>query len=332
MSPDRCKAIIYGWYSRGNVGDEMMKAALTRMLVPREASVSFVDAINFDDLSGASVVIFGGGSILHDAPAVSAEALAAMLSGKIPVMYVGVGTETSIDPVHASLMKISRLFATRSPSSEKLLSLDNVWLIPDLAYSLAPTLERAPKKPFGTLIVPNIEVVPSWSDHHWVHVAWEHYKNEMSQFLDQLIDDGITPSFLTSCDNPTCSDTWAAHEIMARMKRRANNIAIFSSSCSTEDLLSLVSKHRAVITQRYHGTIIADIVGVPYVSIHHHDKIKQVISNRGTLLDYHSFSKDDLNFAHTAMLNASIEPANVDREIFDCLADEIVGIASKKAG
>ena len=314
-------ALVYGWYGRGNAGDELMKHAIVGMLRPRGFELSFVDQIgvpqllNYDKEDGyVDAVIFGGGSILFGEPAVTSEAMEILLAGKVPVFYVGVGIETEVHPKHRALMKVARVVAARERD------------IPDLAFSL-PDPGPVSHPPAGLLVVPNIEVVPTWQDAHWKHVAWERYKDEFAQALDVLADRGVAVSFLLMCSNPHMEDAWAAGELMARQRRRGHPRRVFQAGGI--ETLTLMRRHAAVLTQRYHGIILAEMAGVPYVSVDHHDKLKNATPNRGVHLPYHGARKDELVGHIENALNTTLAPHRVPRQVYDDLADRIVGIVEQ---
>lgn len=309
-------ALVYGWYGRGNAGDELMKQALVGMFCTRGLELSFVDKIDAFSLRHVDAVIFGGGSILYGAPNVTPEALQVLASGKVPVFYVGVGIETEINHVHKQLMSVARVIAARERD------------IPDLVFSLPVNSDDRVVEQRGLLVIPNVEVVPTWEDAHWKHVAWEHYKNEFAQALDQLVDGGLNVSFMLMCSNMQMEDVWATSELIARMKRRPKDRRIYMGSGA--EIMTVMRSHRAVVTQRYHGIILAEAAGVPYVSIDHHDKLKNAQPSRCTHLSYHGVTKASLVSSIENALNSTLEPHVVPSRVYDDLADRIVEIVRNK--
>lgn len=317
--------IVYGWYNRGNMGDELMKRAFSSILEPHGFSVTFVDSIDKGVLSAADVIVFGGGCILHDDPSVDAVALDAMLSKRIPVFYVGIGLETDVSPMHQKLLNVAELIVTRSyPASAPQVC------IPDLAYSLAPELVSGsmPVEKNGVLVITNVEVLPKHSDPHWMHVSWEHFKNEMAQCLDRLVELGVEPTFVGMCKNDRHDDTWPAAELVGRMKFRKTRYSV-KVMTSPEDLVVLMRSSKVVYTQRYHGIVLAEIAGVPYVSIDHHDKLKLAHPSDGQHVGFHSATKDQLLSSFDAAVSSSF-PTNVpDRSVYDELVTKIEGILER---
>lgn len=307
------RVLAYGWYGRGNAGDELMRSALVELFTPRGVTLEFVNSITDADLMSEHCdgVIFGGGSILFAAPNVAPAALDQLLAGDVPVFYVGVGPETEVHPTHASLMTRARLVAMRD--------LD----IPDLVYSL-PRPKNAVSVTSGILIVPNVEVVPTSASPHWTHVAWERYKDEMSQVLDVLVDRGVVPTFLVMCRNDHMDDAWPTYELIGRMKRRGWKKSVMVAPNDMETC-TLMSMYRAVVTQRYHGIVLAEAAGVPYVALEHHDKLKNVTPHRGQHLQYHGATKAQMLHAiEVAMEGERPVPYHVPHDVYDRLADRVV--------
>ena len=309
--------IAYGWYGRGNAGDELMKLALVELFRPRNVELRFVDTIDVKSLkvdvdTFVDGIIFGGGSILDGEPKVDQDALDVLISGTIPVFYVGVGAETDVTPTHHKLLNVARVIAYRDKD------------IPDLVYSL-PVSETLCASPKGILVVTNVEVLPTIESPHWMHVAWEQYKNEMAQALDELIDEGLKPEFLLMCQNPRMDDAWPATELFARMRRRTWKKVLHRAS-NDMNTCELMSRFRVVVTQRYHGIILAEMAGVPYVALEHHDKLKNAMPHRGKHVSYYGAYKALLkNVINDAAHGPRIEPHRVSREIYDRLVDNVVG-------
>lgn len=303
-----------------------MRQALVGMFKPRGVTLSFVGHITEGYLTDVETgeyvngVIFGGGSILYGEPAITPEALDVLLSGQIPVFYIGVGAETEVHPIHRKLMAIAQVVAIREQD------------MPDLVLSL-PGVERHPDvTPNGILVVPNVETVPTWKDPHWKHVAWEHFKDEFSQVLDYFVDLKIPTTFLLSCSNSSQEDAWAAGEILSRMARRGN-LARNIFRCSLEDAsetLKLMQFHQVVVTQRYHGIILSELAGVPYISIDHHDKLKNATPSRGTHISFYGSYKAQMIAAIEDSMSTSIEPHRAPKQVFDDLADRVVDIMGRK--
>lgn len=312
--------LVYGWYGRSNSGDELMKHALEQLFEPRGVHLKFVDELKVNDVSGSSGVLFGGGSILWAAPHAQPGALRLLQSGSRPAFYVGVGGETTHHPVHSQLMSGSSVVVFRDRD------------MPDLAYSLQPpTVDKSNPVRDEILFIPNIEVVPTYADPHWMHLSWARFKDEIAQTLDLIIDTyGIHPTFLLMCHNDRMDDAWPAYEIIASLKRRPPVPKLVRAPTDTITLFNLVNGYRTVVTQRYHGIILAEMLGVPYVSIDHHDKLKGATPTRGTHVPYHGIIKRTVVDAIvSAITQHTMSPFTVPRDTYSQIAENVVSAIRK---
>jgi exopolysaccharide biosynthesis predicted pyruvyltransferase EpsI len=312
--------LVYGWYSHKNRGDDLFIDAFHK-LFPQH-SFTFTDHITNDMLKDINTVFIGGGSMLSDKPNISD---INKLKG-FPLYYIGVGSETTIHPVHISLMRQAKLIALRSDDKlSKVLSINsNTIVIPDLVYALADNMVPNPIDK-TVLVLPNIAVVPQNNDHHWKHTAWEWFRNEFSQFLDSKIDHGYKISFLSMCEDHKLHDDFASLSIISSMKHRDIDYIIQS-----DDVLRTISQHSIVITQRYHGIILSEIAKTPYVAIHHHDKLKKSYFNSGTFIPYYGFNKQGMIDAFDIAMK---EPQKIDvpalSDIFKGLGERINSLLNR---
>jgi|SRR5271165_1315647 len=278
------KILVYGFHNHNNVGDDLFTDVFHK-LFPQHTFV-FTDHITDDMLNDISAVFIGGGSLLSDKPSI--ENIKKLKT--LPIYYIGVGSETRINPIHLSLMKRAKLIALRS--NDKLSAIlainPNTIVIPDLVYALASNITSNPI-PKTVLILPNIAVVPQNNEPHWKHTAWELFKNEFSQFLDDLIDEEYKISFLSMCKDHKLHDDFASLGIIGSMKNKDMDYIIQS-----DDVSDTISQHNIVITQRYHGIILSEITKTRYVAIHHHDKLKKSYFNVGSFIPYYGFSKQGM--------------------------------------
>ncbi len=304
--------LVYGWYHQGNLGDDLFVDAF-RQLFPA-INFTFTNHITSTYLKDVDAVFIGGGSFLGETPNITADALA--LLEQMKLLYIGVGAETQIHPTHIQLMSKAKLIATRTSARlDKVLEINtNTIVIPDIVYSLTPTLGQRKEK--SILILPNIVVVPRWNDPHWKHASWEYFKNEFAQTLDELLEQGFDINFLPLCVNASQDDGAAALEIMNRMERRNRN-RLLEKRNNLRDVTELMSQYSLIVTQRYHGGILAHMSQTPYLTVHHHDKLK---NSSGFTLSYYELSKskllEQINLA-MASKNAGVLP--IDRNIFDDL-------------
>jgi polysaccharide pyruvyl transferase WcaK-like protein len=277
--------LVYGFYGKENLGDDLFQEAF-RTIFP-ELTFTFTDHLTRAQVLASDAVFFGGGSMLDGALSIEGGAWPVLLEK--PIFYIGVGAETDIHKDHWELLGRAHLVAVRSSmGTDKLAGLP-VITIPDLVYSLAgPSEEREPE---SVLVVPNIAVVPDGRDPYWKHSAWEFFRSEFSQFLDELIDQNFRITFLSMCRNEYLPDVGATFEILNRMRHRRTSMISDEIPKTAAEAISFFSRFSVVVTQRFHGIVLADLAGTACVPIQHHDKLKSRTgvsyygATKGALLD-----------------------------------------------
>lgn len=315
------KVLVYGWYHQSNIGDELFVDAF-RTLFP-DFQFVFVNNISVKHLDGVDAVFFGGGSFLLSRPLISNEALEIIKTK--PIFYLGVGVESEIHPIHVDLMTRARLIAIRSLDQVdkiRVFNSNTMW-IPDLVYALQSKVRLSPKENRSVLVMPNISVVPHHLDPYWRHTSWTHFKSEFAQFLDVLVEEGYSVNFLSMCHNGKDNDDWPAGEIIGHMTHR-NDYVLDEIPSGIEPVTELLSKYSLIITQRFHGIVLSEMVRTPYIAIHHHDKLKYSYPRSGAFLSYYNGSKQLLidSFNHTLRMKFN-DSLPIESNIFEALSQEV---------
>ena len=299
---------VYGFYGKQNIGDELFKEAF-RALLPSH-SFAFHDKITSDNASQADALIIGGGSLLNcDFPH---EPEALPLLAQKPLLYISVGAETAIHPFHEHLLRQARLVAIRSPSAlEKMRALnEKTIVIPDIVCALGTdtAIKRLDK---SLLFLPNAYVLPCHSDPHWMHSSWGHFKNEIAQAFDELIDAGWMIRMFPMSSNTTINDSLPGYEIIGAMKNRGDYLV----RCYTDskDLKGLFKEFEVVVSQRYHGLILAEMTMTRCIGIAHSEKLQETAFNQGEKLSYYGFNKD--------LLHKAIEASK--KQQFHCINEHL---------
>lgn len=320
------RILVYGWYHQLNIGDDLFMQAFQRLFP--QYHFTFAEAISAKDLQGVDAVFFGGGSFLLEEPRVDADAYDALLNKKI--FYIGVGIEARIHPTHFTLMKHACLIATRSADQVERVKAFNpsVMWIPDLVYALQSQVQTSEvRDPKAVLIMPNVSVLPQTFDAHWKHVAWMHFKSEFAQFADWLVENEYQPFFMSLCRATELDDDWACGEIIGHMAHRNKYYLIDKQPSGIEQTTSLISKFGYVITQRFHGVVLAEMTRTPYISIYHHDKLKTPTPGEGKIVSYHNASKHSLISAFDHMKKMKFSSTlPIESNIFEELVQRVMGL------
>lgn len=319
-------ALVFGWYGHGNVGDELMCMGMTDLLQRAGYTSTFTDTLLEKNVAKADIVIIGGGCVLFNTPKADAGAEALLFSGKVPIAFISVGFETEVCDFFKRLLKQATYIITRSPQCLDMIRTLNptVEAAPDIAYSVV-TFLRPPVEKQGVLFIPNVEVLPRWDSPHWKHLAWDMFRSECAQFLDELASRKIGITFAGMCCNRDMDDAWVVPGIVSMMKARSARTA----KCAMFSSLN-IPDYNVVITQRYHGIVLAEAAGVPYISVDHHGKLAYAHPSVGRHLPYHGTNKQDVLSAFDAAYGTTLPSVVRDMSPYDRFIDRL--IADAKAG
>lgn len=287
---------MYGYYHKSkykvssNLGDNFFADAFKKIFP--NYNFIFTSYLNEENISKADAIFFGGGSFCYDNININ-DADFELLKNK-KVFYIGVGVEKNIHPRHIECMKIAQLIACRSQDQiDRLVSINkNSFFLPDIVYAFECILNKN-KKNKSVLILPNVLVSPQNNSSYWMHASWNYFKSEFSQFLDYLIECKYKVNFFSMCNSPTINDQNAAIEIINMMKYR-NDYILHSSIETIAEVMELFSQYETIITQRFHGIVLAEMARTKYIAIHHHDKLKLANPNNGEFISYYGLNKQQL--------------------------------------
>ena len=86
-----CKVLVYGWYNKNNIGDDLFCHAFKKIFP--YLNFEFTDNLNIDNLKEVSTVFIGGGSFLFADPSLSEECLKLIKTKTI--LYIVNGTKVA---------------------------------------------------------------------------------------------------------------------------------------------------------------------------------------------------------------------------------------------
>lgn len=311
------RVLVSGFYGHQNLGDELFIQAF-QSLFPN-FHFTFTDKITAQRLEGVDAVFIGGGSFLDQSLKVSDPSILNSLRSH-KVFFIGVGAETSIHEDYRSLLPLAKLVAIRTNANyDKMLSLNpNTIVIPDLVYSIPNEFVNAPVQK-SILYIPNITTVPDWQSPHWKHAAWGYFKNELAQSLGALIESGYAIDFFPMALHAKQNDRYAAYEIINQMT--SGKVKVLEQPNTFNETIRLFSSYPAIITQRYHGAILADIAKVSSLTIHHHDKLKM---GPGSHLSFYETSKAKLLSEIACLLEEEGKFLPIKNNMFSSLKERII--------
>lgn len=320
------KILVYGWYGHKNVGDELMAEALRRLLPDHE--LRFVDYIKNDALLDVDLVVIGGGSFLSFPMKMDGSAWTNLV--KKPIVYVGVGAETDVHEDHARYLSRAAAVFVRSPASKRFAEVrPDAVLMPDLSLALsAPSFVKRPSKEI--LFLANAQVLPTRVSPNWERAAWDYFKSETAQALDELILAGWKVTMAPFCDDANRRDSWACAELIAHCTER-RSIRCLDATWYGDAAFSKVrptfDAHSVVVTQRFHGAVISQATGAPCVVIHHHDKLARIEPSVAKLVPYYGVQKHALKSAiETAEAPAPVTNSAIFADVRDAIEKALVKV------
>jgi hypothetical protein len=129
------------------------------------------------------------------------------------------------------------------------------------------------------------------------------------------------------CHSDALDDTWAAVEMIAHMENRDSRYLDYQPCLSIEDITGMISQHEIVVTQRFHGIVLSEMIRIPYISIYHHDKLKLAQPGEGCFLSYYNSSKQSYidAFVRTSKMNF-VSSLPIESTIFETFAKEVASL------
>ncbi len=85
------------------------------------------------------------------------------------------------------------------------------------------------------------------------------------------------------------------------------------------DLTQMFSMFESIITQRYHGIVLSEICQRSCISIAHHDKLKNKLSNGTKIVSYYGLEKSQLHDFY----NENILPTPINLNSFEELISNV---------
>jgi polysaccharide pyruvyl transferase WcaK-like protein len=300
------KVLVFGFYYKNSIGDDLFKEAF-KFLFP-QLDFIFTDRITKDQLALVSTVFIGGGSFLETNLDIKTEVFLLLKTKNI--FYIGIGAETEISYDHKQLLSIAKLIAIRTPKHiDKIKSINTkTIIIPDLVYAL-PKYQHSIKENKSILILPNAHIIPKWFDEHYKHIAWDAFKSEFAQFLDVLIEEGYKVNFFSMCSSQYIDDSWATTSIISSMRYGDGIYNIGQKCIDMASIIELFSKYQLILTQRYHGIILSDILNINHIAVSHHNKIAS-----NNTIPYYGLSKKSLLDNFYSSVNNPYSGITVERD------------------
>lgn len=281
----------------------MFKDALVH-LFPRFA-FSFHSHLKSDlhIINKSDFLFIGGGNIIDS------RFLDGLDLVKIPHSFIGVGITDKNNTYLTN--KAQQIFVRDQRSFDFLSGRENSYLIPDLAFSLTPDIDRGrsllSKLPTINKYRPTIGlflndcVNTNFQSPILKFIEFQKVALELSRFLDSLAYNIV---FIPMSFIPP-DDRRISLSVLGNMNNGYKHHCIVNP-LTPQDCLDLTSSLDFAITMRLHASIFCTIGGVPFIDLLHHSKNKSYLDTEGLAdlsLDYYELSIRTLQNKFTEINN-----------------------------
>lgn len=288
-------ALVVGWYSHGNLGDEAFRPAF-RSLWGDRVNFTFADQVP-RDINDYDALIFGGGSFL-DRPIPS---LVDPSHVSIPVGFVGVGIHGVIHPQVQSWLDVARVVVIRNEDHHHLIP--DALVGPDLFLARSWDGQRFSAQPRRLLILGNDFITPRHHAEDWQRESWLTFSTTLPRILEERYADWQVVFYpMCTSDSATSvaeyDDRVFAGALISQLTERSN-IVVYNGAAYWHDFVEQVEDASMVFSLRLHGCITAALLGCSFVGISMHDKMRSFFADArfDNWVDYYHFNRDTLDAA-----------------------------------
>lgn len=283
---------IFGWYGRGNLGDEAFKSAFGEMF----AGMEFKFISNNDPVPSEGVLILGGGDVVKS-----------FYLNKIPAdrPYYALGVGCSYPDDISLLGKNCQGVYFRNLADFHAAQANgmNAFVCPDMAFSLPidpspakdPTVPQVGKKKMAVLLSNSI-VQPGISSDQMSDVSYQEYmKWELAKALDYL-SEFYQINFIPLSHERFAYDIGMHYDVSSRMEKGADQV-IWNQPIDPYQALSHIKDYDLVVTMKFHGMIFSAMMGIPFVNIGLTRKTSLFCQENGLsdlMIDPYSLTKDKM--------------------------------------
>ncbi len=157
---------------------------------------------------------------------------------------------------------------------------DSDRVIPDLAFSLDPTVKRGERSPTDRLIV-GLNPLPLYAGAYWYRSdpdKYNAYIDKLATFSSWMVDHGCEVKFIPT---QLRVDPGVIEDVIERMSKSssAENARFVSQPVIHEldDLLEEIANLDIMVATRYHGIVLSLVLQVPVFSVAYHRKSQDIV-------------------------------------------------------
>ena len=337
------KALVLGWYGKGNAGDESYKLTLPWLLTGYE--LTFTDSLSGFQHRGDEfdLLILGGGDIF------SVELLAQVNEFKRQTGVECISLSVSLSEVGLSHNdSLSRIYVRDEGTVERL-SGSVVQYLPDAAFILEGNsvrgeelmshhfaAERRDLYENRIAVVVNSHLIAKPGEPCRKHAAFQHFAQQLAHVADHTNASFFFIPFGTQMPwDDRCSEGYIA----SLCKFWKKNLVMFAKP-TVQDTLDLLAASNVVISTRLHSSIFSCATATNFVDITHNHKNRQFLIDTGLSdcsMSYLGFDPDvlthrlsDLLLDSSELVKRLIEIRKQKRRLLAKFRDEDVPLLQQK--
>ncbi len=265
---------VYGWYNKGNCGDEAYKLAFSKVFP--NCNFTFTD---LDSPLTSDTCIIGGGDIFNESYVNKA-----LLAKKRYIISTGVNSLSPIDKIPY----FDRVIVRDKDAYNKIRHFKNASYMPDIAVSLEPDkikgveiinnlANRVELYERKVGIIFNAYLLPNFNSLNRDFITFNNVSGQIVNAID------TTPAsfvFIPMSVGMPYDDRISNGVIAHQCKFWKKNLFI-TDKLDVQETLNVISACDVVISSRLHSTIFSMLSEVPFIDITHHDKNRRYVDSMG---------------------------------------------------
>jgi len=271
------KVYVYGWYGRGNIGDESYKLSFPQAFPDRQ--------FTFGKVGSDGPIILGGGDILCE------QYVKYVLDYPTKYKKFAVSVSANANSPFDLLAKFDHLYVrdTRSVNLLKARGIPCTYM-PDISTGLVADvvkgkewIQQAFKESSAELYNKCVGVVFNAHLNSGSDILARDYMNflKVSWDLGKLMDETPASFILFPMSTSMPWDDRLTNACVAtRCKFWKKNLVVYEK-LTVQETLNMISACDVLISSRLHSGIFSLTSGVPFIDITHHDKNKGFLETAG---------------------------------------------------
>lgn len=255
------KILVIGYYDRANLGDEMFKLSIPKLLPETDLKFICVDDIKLDkdEINNYDAVVCGGGDIVNDYFNIKFNKLLSNFNG--PIYGVGIGIPYPGLIKKGYLDIYDHVFVRSTTDILKLqrrLGSHYVHYLPDMGFTLKYEETKKPKnkiKKVGVFLIQSV-------------FKYKSIVYSLCKFLENICKSyEVTLYRFNTSGSEVEDDKFINGEIYNFLKSENPNLKNDEKVYKVNEMLNVMGSLDYGVCMRFHSHIFSTIAGLPFISI-----------------------------------------------------------------